>query len=102
MSVAVTVRLPDQLFNTLESVGQDEHLEKSALIKKWLAEKAEEYLLKKAVDRHLAGHITIEQAAKQAKVSVWHVIEYMQAQRKAPITTMSLDEEIAAVEHLVK
>lgn len=80
----VTARLPSKYIHELQSIAQDEHLDRGALIRKMLLDSLERYLLKKAAESYRRGDISLEEAAVRANVSTWRMIEYLRRHNITP------------------
>lgn len=101
MSKTVTTRLPEEMVKRLEEISRGEHLNRSALIRKMLMEDVEEYNLKKVSRRYEKSQISIEEAAQEADVSLWELIEYLNRENISPPTQSleELEEEFSELEY---
>lgn len=91
MSKAITTRIPEEDVDYLEKISKEEHLDRSALIRKMLMEDIKEYKLKKASEKYKKGKISVGEAAEEAKVSLWRMIEYLREENISP-PAQSLEE----------
>ncbi len=100
----VTTRLPDIYIHELQSLAQEEHIERAVLIRKLLLDSLEDYMLKKAAESYQRGDIGIEEAAVRAKVSTWRMIEYLRKHNitSPPETLGELGEGIKRSEDIMK
>lgn len=69
--VSVSARIPDDVFKELESFMKEESLEKSASIRKLLAEGLQHWKEERALKLLEEGKVTFLKAAQMAGLSVW-------------------------------
>lgn len=67
----ISVSLPDDLEAELESYVEEENLDRSAAIRKLLAEGLAEWRRTQALERFEADEVTLSQAAELAGTTVW-------------------------------
>ncbi len=67
----VSVHLPEELEATLEAYIEAQHLDRSAAVRKLLAEGLEDWQVEHALDRLEAGDVTFVRAADLADRNVW-------------------------------
>jgi predicted HTH domain antitoxin len=85
----VTTRLPTELMREIEETSKIEHLGKSAIIRRLLADGLQQWRIKRAMDEYKQGNLSFGQATRFAKVSVWKFSDLMKV-HKVPL---QLDEE---------
>ena len=69
--VSVSARIPEDVFKELESFMKEESLEKSASIRKLLAEGLKQWKEERALKSLEEGKVTFLKAAQMAGLSVW-------------------------------
>jgi predicted HTH domain antitoxin len=69
--VSVSARVPEDVFKELESFMKEESLEKSASIRKLLAEGLRHWKLNRALKSLEEGKVSFLKAAQMAGLSVW-------------------------------
>jgi len=69
--VSVSARIPDDVFRELESFMKEESLEKSASIRKLLAEGLQHWKERRALEFLEEGKASFLKAAQMAGLSVW-------------------------------
>ncbi len=84
MTKTVSTRLSEDEVRELERIARRERLDRSALIRKMLAEDIETYRLNEAIDAIREGRASVEEAANQADVSVWAMINHLQEKNVQP------------------
>jgi predicted HTH domain antitoxin len=84
MGEVVATRLPEDAVEELKMLAKEEHLERSALVRKMLLKGLEESLLKKAAASYQRGDVSLEEAAIRAKTSIWKMMDYLRANNIHP------------------
>jgi predicted HTH domain antitoxin len=69
--VSVSARIPEEVFIELESFMKEESLEKSASIRKLLAEGLQHWKERRALKSLEEGKVSFLKAAQMAGISVW-------------------------------
>ncbi len=69
--ISVSARIPEEVFKELEAFMKEESLEKSASIRKLLAEGLQHWKEQRALKSLEEGRITFLKAAEMAGCSVW-------------------------------
>ncbi|MHA1129517.1 MAG: DUF6290 family protein [Candidatus Helarchaeota archaeon] len=93
----ISTRLNEKEIELLQKIMEIEHLDRSALIRKWILEKIEEYFMQKYGESFSKGECSLEEAANQARVSLWRMIDYVRKQNLWPKDT--LDDALMELEH---
>lgn len=73
--VTISARIPRELAKELERLMREEHLEKSAALRKLLHLGLKDYRLDRALAELSKGRISLSRAAEEAGVSVWELID---------------------------
>lgn len=74
MTKTLTTRAPDSLAKEIETLAKEEHLDKSSLIRRLLAEAVEEKRKRKALELYKEGKVSLGKAASIAKLSIWEML----------------------------
>ena len=93
----VSTRLNDIELELLRKIQELEHLDKASLLRKWIIEKIEEYFMQRYGEFFKKGECSLEEAANQAGISLWRMIDYIRRQNLWPKD--SLDEAIFELKH---
>jgi len=80
----VTIRLHKEAVLVLRSIAEDEHLDRSALVRKMLMDELDEYLLKRSADAYRKGNVSLGEAAVRAKASIWKTMDYVRENNIIP------------------
>lgn len=84
LSTTLTARLPDDLFDEIERISQEEHLDKSAVARRLLEKAVREHRLEAAVDRYREGNTTLRTAATKAGMPLREFINEL-SHREIPL-----------------
>jgi predicted HTH domain antitoxin len=86
MSKTISTRLSDEEVQRLEQIAQKEKLDRSALIRKFLLQKLEEYKIKEFGELYRKGIVSLQEAATGAQVPYYQMMEYIQQEHIRPPT----------------
>ncbi len=75
MTVTLTTRAPKELAQKIEELAEKEHLDKSALMRRLLAEAVERKSREDALKIYKEGKASLWKAAKLAGISLWEMID---------------------------
>jgi predicted HTH domain antitoxin len=81
--VTVSARIPRAMEKEVEELMQEEHLEKSAALRKILHLGLEGYRRERALRLLSERKVTLSRAAEIAKVSVWEILALVKERRIA-------------------
>lgn len=73
--ISVSARVPDYLYKDIEAFMTEEHLEKSASIRKLLAEGLQHWKQKRALRLLEEGKVTFLKAAEMSETSIWELAD---------------------------
>ena len=94
MSKTISTRLDDEDAEKLEKIAIKENIDRSALVRKFILQKIKEYDVKQMVELYQKGIVSLQEAASQAKVSLYEIMEYIKRENIHPPD--QLKEEIIA------
>lgn len=94
--VTVSARIPKELEKEVEKLMREEHLEKSAAIRKLLHVGVEDYRLRRALEKLAAGRASLSKAAEEAGVTIWELLDEAR-RRKVTWVDETVLEDIAAL-----
>ncbi len=77
MKTSIGVRLDKEFIEKLESTGEEENLDRSTIIRKFLQKGYRAYMKEKAADKYRKGEITISKAAEMADITVWEMEKFL-------------------------
>ena len=93
----ISTRLNERELEQLQKILEMEHLDRSSLLRKWIIEKIEEYFMQKHGECFRKGECSLEEAANQAGVSLWRMIDYIRIFNLWPMD--SLDDALSELNH---
>ena len=101
MSKTISTRMDDKDVEKLEKIAKKENLDRSALIRKFILQKLKEYDIKQMTELYQKGIVSLQEAASQADVSLYDLMEYVQKENIHP-PDQSREEVIAEIEESKK
>jgi predicted transcriptional regulator len=94
MTKLISTRLDETVLRKIEQIAKKMHLERSALIRKFILDGFQRTLLEENLRSVQAGDMSLEQAANDADVSVYDALEYARAKGfEIGLTEKTLDYE---------
>jgi len=97
MSKTISTRIDDEDAEKLEKIAKKENLDRSALVRKFILQKLKEYDIKQMVELYQKGIVSLQEAASQANVSLYEIMEYIKRENIHP-PDQSKEEIIAEIE----
>jgi predicted HTH domain antitoxin len=95
----LNVRLPEALLQGLEEIATTEHLDRTAVLRKLLAEGIARYRLDRALRLYAEGHISKTRAAELAGVSLYDILDEIERRRlRAPYSVAELHEDLEMIQ----
>ena len=93
----VSARVPDDIYETIEMIREEERLDRSTTIKRLLERGIADWQLETAVRQYQEGTISIGRAAEFAGVSIWQFLDELDERGiEANYTVADLEADIAA------
>jgi len=97
MSKTISTRLDDEDAEKLEKIAEKENIDRSALVRKFILQKLKEYEIKQMTELYQKGIVSLQEAASQANVSLYEIMEYVQKENIHP-PDQTKEEIIAEIE----
>jgi len=101
MSKTISTRIDEKDAEKLEKIAEKENIDRSALVRKFILQKLKEYDIKEMTELYQKGIVSLQEAASQANVSLYEIMEYVQKENIHP-PDQSKDEIIAEIEESKK
>ena len=97
MSDVISTRLKKEEIEELNKISAEEHIDRSALMRKFLLQQLKEYRLKRVSEKYRKGIVSMAEAATLAKVSIYEMMEYCRREQIRPIepSPAEMDEEFS-------
>ena len=97
MSKTISTRIDDETAEKLEKIAKKENIDRSALVRKFILQKLKEYEIKQMTELYQKGIVSLQEAASQANVSLYEIMEYVQKENIRP-PDQAKEEIIAEIE----
>ena len=97
MSKTISTRIDDETAEKLEKIAEKENIDRSALVRKFILQKLKEYDIEQMTKLYQKGVVSLQEAASQANVSLYEIMEYVQKENIHP-PDQTKEEIIAEIE----
>ena len=97
MSKTISTRIDDETAEKLEKIAEKENIARSALVRKFILQKLKEYEIEQMTKLYQKGVVSLQEAASQANVSLYEIMEYVQKENIRP-PDQTKEEIIAEIE----
>ena len=95
MPVTLTTRVDDELAKLIDKIAKMEGMDRSTIIRRFLAKAVKEWLIEESLKDYEEGKITLWQAAKRCGLSLWEIIEEASKRKiHIPYTLEDLKEDV--------
>ncbi len=104
MSKTVSTRLENDEIERLNEIVAEEKIDRSALIRKFVLQKMEEYKMRKEAEYYRKGLKSLQEVATAAGVSLYDMMDFVQKEQIRPpnLSEKDLEDEFARGEELFK
>lgn len=94
----VTARVPEDVYEAIETIREDEQTDRSTAIKRLLERGIEDWKLDTAVRRYEEATVSLGRAADIADVSLWRLLDVLDERGvEVNYTEADLEADLAAV-----
>lgn len=95
-SKAVSTRLKENEIKRIEQIAKKEHIDRSALLRKFVLTSLKNYFVEESAKNYQKGLISLAEAATQAEVSIWEMMDYIQLHniRPPPEDPSNIEKEL--------
>ncbi len=91
----LNIRLPKALLNAVAEMADTEHLDRTAVIRKLIAEGVKQYRLDRAVRLYAEGRISKARAAEMAGVSIYEILDEIERRGlRSPYTAQDARDDL--------
>jgi len=98
MPVTITTRVSEKLVKMIDKIAEKEGMDRSTVLRRFLEQSTQEWLLQKSLKEHEEGKLTLRQVAKNSGLSLWEVIgEIKNRKTYFPYTYKDLEEDLKVV-----
>jgi len=104
MSKTISIRLNEEEVELLNAIAQEENIDRSSLVRKFVLDKIKVYQMQKMAKHYQQGVVSLQEAATQAKVSLYEMMEVLQKENihPPPQSEGEVREEMAQGRELMK
>ena len=85
MTDVISTRMKKEEVEELNRISADEHMDRSALMRKFLLQQIKQYRLKDVSEKYRKGMVSMAEAATLAKVSIYEMMEYCRKEQIRPV-----------------
>lgn len=96
MTDVISTRLDEKEIEELNKICEEERLDRSSLIRKFLLIQMKEYRMKKAGEKYRKGLVSLAEATTLAKVSIYEMMEYVDREKlhAPPLEKEEMEKEL--------
>lgn len=73
----MTTRLDENEIEEINRIASEEHLDRAALLRKWILEAMETHRMMKVAKLYQLGEISLAEAATKADVTLWQMMHFV-------------------------
>ncbi len=84
MTRTISTRLSEEEIEILNEIAEEENIDRSGLIRKFLIQQIKGYRIKKMAKYYRKGVISLQEAATAAKVSLYEMMEFVEKEHIRP------------------
>lgn len=95
MPKTITSRVDDKLVKLIDKIAQEEGMDRSTVIRRFLISSTKEWLIEKNLKKYEEGKITLWQAAEYCELTIWEMIaEVKKRGVKVPYDSKEFQEDL--------
>jgi predicted HTH domain antitoxin len=104
MTKTVSTRLNDEEVELLNKIAEEENIDRSSLIRKFVLDKMKFYKIQQMAKYYQQGVVSLQEAATQAKVTIYEMMAYLQKENihPPPQEEQEIRDEIAKGHELMR
>ena len=87
MTEIISTRLKKEEIDELNRISEKEHIDRSALVRKFLIRQVQEYKMRDMAERYRKGLVSLAEAATAAGVSIYEMMDYLDREKITPPQT---------------
>jgi predicted HTH domain antitoxin len=93
----VTARVPEDLYEAIETIQREEQTDRSTAVKRLLQRGVDDWTVEAAVRRYRDGDLSLGAAAEFADLSVWQMLDVLEERNvEVNYTEADLSDDLAA------
>jgi predicted HTH domain antitoxin len=87
MTEIISTRLKKEELAELNRISEKEHVDRSALVRKFLIRQVQEYNMRDMAERYRKGLVSLAEAATIAGVSIYEMMDFLDREKISPPQT---------------
>ena len=87
MTEIISTRLKKEEIEELNRISENEHIDRSALVRKFLIRQLQEYKMRDMAEKYRKGLASIAEAATVAGVTIYEMMDYFDREKIKPTET---------------
>jgi predicted HTH domain antitoxin len=80
----ISTRIDNDDVKKLDEIAKKENIERSVLVRKFILQMLKEYEIKRTTELYRKGIVSLQEAASQANVSLYEIMDYVQRENIHP------------------
>jgi len=80
----ISTRIDNNDVKKLDEIAKKENIDRSVLIRKFILQMLKEYEIKRTTELYRKGIVSLQEAASQANVSLYEIMDYVQRENIHP------------------
>ena len=88
MSKTISARLEEEEIDRLNQIAQIEHIDRSALVRKFILNQIQEYEMREMAEYYRKGIVSLQEAATQANVGLYKMMDFIQQEKDISPTSI--------------
>lgn len=84
MSKPISTRLEEDEIKALNEIAEREHMDRSALLRKFILTQLHEYKMRDAADYYRRGVVSLQEAASKARVTIYEMMAHVERENIRP------------------
>jgi predicted HTH domain antitoxin len=81
MTNVISTRLEEKEIKILNEISKKEHIDRSALLRKFLLQQINEYRMNESAEKYRKGLVSLAEAATLAEVSIYTMMDFCQREQ---------------------
>ncbi len=104
MTEIISTRLKKEEIDELNRISEREHIDRSALVRKFLIRQVQEYKMRDMAERYRKGLVSLAEAATAAGVSIYEMMDYLDREKITPpqTTAAEFNDTLADAREIMK
>ena len=84
MSKNISTKIDNNDVKKLDEIAKKENIDRSVLVRKFILQMLKEYEIKRTTELYRKGIVSLQEAASQANVSLYEIMDYVQRENIHP------------------